>query len=323
MVVLELKKSSVSVGEGIRQNIDNQKNIFIKKFFATIQLVMAGSDAGGLQYGVINTPERYYLSWKEDTPMEELLDNDLFAMCQKERLLDIIHNFIVYDDYMGIKKVCRHNQYFGAKKTQESLGREEGGILWHTQGSGKSLLMIWLAKWIREKREDNPRVLILTDREELDSQIERFFDGVNEKIYKAKSGQDVFKKLNDEEPWLMCSLIQKFREDNSGDDDYEELLSKIPKDFAVKGNLHIFIDECHRTQNGKLHDAMIKKLPNAIILGFTGTPLLQKDKKTTEERFGKIIHSYKYDEAVEDKVVLDLLYYPRKITQNLTSPEKN
>ncbi len=148
LAVLELKKSSVSVSEGIRQNLDNQKSKFVMNFFATIQLVMAGNDSEGLHYGVIDTPEKYFLKWKEDTPIEEPLDNDLFAMCQKKRLLEIIHDFIVFD---GLdKKICRHNQYFGAKKTQESLEKEEGGILWHTQGSGKSLLMIWLEKWIRE-----------------------------------------------------------------------------------------------------------------------------------------------------------------------------
>ncbi|MDC0329321.1 HsdR family type I site-specific deoxyribonuclease [Nitrosopumilus sp.] len=321
LVVLELKSSRVSIGNGIRQNLGNQKSIFIKNFFATIQLVMAGSDSEGLQYGVIETPEKYYLTWKEDTPMKELLHSQLYAMCQKERLLDIIHNFIVFDG--GTKKICRHNQYFGAKATQESLRKEEGGIIWHTQGSGKSLLMIWLAKWIREKRSD-ARVLILTDRQELDEQIEKFFNGVNEKIIKTTNGKDLIEKLDETTPWLMCSLIHKFRENNDSEyDDYvKEVLDNLKNEFKPKGNLHIFIDECHRTQSGKLHDAMKKLLPNAIILGFTGTPLLKKDKKTTVEKFGKYIHKYKYDEAVEDGVVLDLVYEAREIEQNITSPQK-
>jgi len=127
LVVLELKRSSVSVEQGIRQNLDNQKSEFIKNFFATIQLVMAGSDSAGLRYGVINTPEKYYLTWKENTPIQKPLDSHLYAMCQKERLLEIIHDFIVFDE--GIKKICRHNQYFGVKKAQESLRKEEGGII--------------------------------------------------------------------------------------------------------------------------------------------------------------------------------------------------
>ncbi len=321
LVVLELKKSSVSIGEGIRQNLDNQKSIFIKNFFATIQIVMAGNDAEGLQYGVIDTPEKYFLTWKEDTPPEKLLDSHLYAMCQKERLLDIIHNFIVFDN--RTKKICRHNQYFGAKATQESLRKEEGGIIWHTQGSGKSLLMIWLAKWIRENRND-ARVLILTDREDLDDQIEKFFNGVNEKIIRTTSGKDLIEKLDQTTPWLMCSLIHKFRENNDSDHDnyVKDMFDNLRNEFKPKGNLHVFIDECHRTQSGKLHDAMKKILPNAIFLGFTGTPLLKKDKETTLEKFGKFIHTYKYDAAVEDKVVLDLVYEAREIEQNLNSPQK-
>jgi len=284
---------------------------------------MAGSDSEGLRYGVIDTEEKYYLTWKEDTPIEEYpLDSHLYAMCQKERLLEIIHDFIVFDE--GTKKICRHNQYFGAKATQKSLDKEEGGIIWHTQGSGKSLLMIWLAKWIRENRKNKPRVLILTDRKELDNQIEDFFRGVDEKIIRTTSGKDLVAKLDKNDPWLICSLIHKFRENNDSEqEDYlEDLFSNLNKDFKAKGNLHVFIDECHRTQSGKLHDAMKKLIPNAIVIGFTGTPLLRTNKKTSLEKFGKYIHTYKYDEAVEDKVVLDLRYESRDIEQNLSSPEK-
>jgi len=322
LAVIELKRSSVSVTQGIRQNLDNQKSEFIKNFFATIQLVMAGSDSEGLRYGVIDTPEKYYLTWKENTPIEQPLDSHLYAMCQKERLLEIIHDFIVFDN--GIKKICRHNQYFGAKKTQESLNKEEGGILWHTQGSGKSLLMIWLAKWIRENRKDKPRVLIITDRKELDDQIERFFMNVDETIIRTTSGKDLVEKLDKNDPWLMCSLIHKFRENNNSEhDDYlKEVFANLHSDFKAKGNLHVFIDECHRTQSGILHDAMKKLVPNAIVIGFTGTPLLKTNKTTSLEKFGKYIHTYKYDEAVEDKVVLDLRYESRNIEQNLSSPEK-
>ena len=323
LAVLELKRSSVSVTQGIRQNLDNQKSEFIKNFFATMQLVMAGSDSEGLHYGVIDTPEKYYLTWKEDTPkMQQPLDSHLYAMCQKERLLEIIHDFIVFDS--GIKKICRHNQYFGAKKTQESLKKGEGGIIWHTQGSGKSLLMIWLAKWIRENRGNKPRVLIITDRTELDDQIERFFMGVEEQIIRTTSGKDLVEKLGKNDPWLMCSLIHKFRKnDNSEHADYiAEVFDNLPSNFKAEGNLHVFIDECHRTQSGKLHDAMKKLIPDAIVIGFTGTPLLKTNKETSMEKFGKYIHTYKYDEAVDDKVVLDLRYEARNIEQSLSSAEK-
>jgi type I restriction enzyme R subunit len=326
--VLELKRSTVSVSEGIRQNLDNQKNIFIGPFFSTIQLVMAGNDTQGLRYATIETKEKYFLNWKE--PDEEIeadnqLDPYLCQLCEKRRLLEIIHDFIVFD--AGVKKICRHNQYFGVKAAQPFILRNEGGIIWHTQGSGKSLTMIWLAKWIRENVTDS-RVLVLTDRKELDEQIEKFFLGVKEEIYRTTSGADLIKKLNRATPWLMCSLIHKFggKDDDTAEPDItgyiEEVHKALPVGFEAKGNICVFIDECHRTQSGELHKAMKQILPNALFIGFTGTPLLKKDKQTSIDVFGRYIHTYKYDEAVADRVVLDLRYEARNIDQDITSPEK-
>src|SRR3989304_1313195 len=190
--VLELKRSIISVAEGIRQNLDNQKPEFIRNFFATIQLVMAGNDSEGLRYGVIETAEKYYLTWKEDTGIRNKLDSHLSVLCNKKRLLELIHDFIVFD--RGEKKICRHNQYFGVQATQERLKKREGGIIWHTQGSGKTLIMVWIAKWIRENIDDS-RVLIITDREELDEQIKDRFFGVDETIYQTESGKDLITQL--------------------------------------------------------------------------------------------------------------------------------
>ena len=319
--VLELKRSTVSVSEGIRQNLDSQSDRFIRGFFNTIQLVMAGNDTEGLRYATTETPAKYYLKWKEDIDISERLEKHLFALCNKDRLLEIIHDFLVFDS--GTKKICRYNQYFGVKAAQESLLKSEGGIIWHTQGSGKSLIMIWLAKWIRENI-DNSRVLIITDREELDEQIQKFFNDVNEEIYRTQSGKDLINRLNESSPWLMCSLIHKFR--SAEDPNYEDFIrgfeSGIPQDFTPKGDLYVFVDECHRTQSGDLHDAMSELLPDSIFIGFTGTPLLRKDKKRSIEVFGKYIHTYKYDEAVQDNVVLDLQYEAREVDQSLTSQDK-
>ena len=319
--VLELKRSTVSVSEGIRQNLDSQSEQFIRGFFNTVQLIMAGNDSEGLRFATTMTQEKYYLKWKEDTGISERLDKHLFSLCNKQRLLEIIHDFIVFDS--GTKKICRYNQYFGVKAAQESLLKKEGGIIWHTQGSGKSLTMIWLAKWIRENLPD-PRVLIITDREELDEQIEKFFNGVDEEIYRTKSGKDLINRINTPSPWLMCSLIHKFRsaEDPDYGDFIKGLQSGIPSDFKPKGNLYVFVDECHRTQSGDLHEAMSKLLPGSVFIGFTGTPLLRKDKKRSIEVFGRYIHTYKYDEAVKDKVVLDLQYQAREVEQSLTSQDK-
>ena len=327
--VLELKRSTVSVAEGIRQNLDNQKKIFIERFFSTIQLVMAGNDTEGMRYGAIQTPEKYYLTWKCEPhgpgAYENLLDQALVQLCNKARFLEIVHDFIVFD--AGVKKLCRHHQYFGVRAAQPFVKKREGGIIWHTQGSGKSLVMVWLAKWIREHVTD-PRVLIVTDRTELDEQIEKVFKGVNEDIYRTDSGADLVATLNATKPWLICSLIHKFGGKKGGDEesDADEFIAQmkkaLPPDFKPKGNLFVFVDECHRTQSGKLHEAMKEILPGAVFIGFTGTPLLKTDKQKSIEIFGRYIHTYKFDEAVKDGVVLDLRYEAREIDQSITSQKK-
>jgi type I restriction enzyme R subunit len=188
--------------------------------------------------------------------------------------------------------------------------------------------MVWLAKWLRENQPD-ARVLLITDRTELDEQIEGVFKGVNEDIYRTTSGSDLLTMLNQSTPWLICSLIHKFgsseEEDDRDEADAEfikELQAKLPADFKAKGNLFVFVDEAHRTQSGKMHEAMKQILPGAMFIGFTGTPLLKKEKETSIETFGSFIHTYKFDEAVEDGVVLDLRYEARTIEQELMAPEK-
>lgn len=161
-----------------------------------------------------------------------------------------------------------------------------GGILWHTQGSGKTLTMVWLAKWILTHwAELNARVLIVTDRDELDEQIEKTFTGVDENIARTKSGKDLLNRLNVYDDSLICSLVHKFgrRGGEATENDYdkyiEELKASLPADFEAKGNLVVFVDECHRTQSGKLHTAMKTIMPNAVFIGFTGTPLLKRIKR--------------------------------------------
>lgn len=323
--VIELKRSKVGVSEGIRQNIGNQKKDFIRPFFTTVQLLFAGNDVEGLRYGVVETPEKYWLEWREPSDVQEPLDRGLLQMCSKERLLELIHDFIVFD--AGVKKTARHNQYFGVKASQERIAKREGGIIWHTQGSGKSLTMVWLAKWIKE-HQPQARVLIITDRTELDEQIEKVFGGVNEQIHRTSSGADLITALNNHKPQLISSLVHKFRSDDerevdaSEDSFIAELNSKIPAGFSAKGNFFVFVDEAHRTQSGKMHTAMKKLLPGAMFIGFTGTPLLKADKTTSIETFGSFIHTYKFDEAVKDGVVLDLRYEARNIDQELTSHDQ-
>jgi type I restriction enzyme R subunit len=315
LAVIELKRGSVEVADGVRQLITNQQEIFNMGFFSTVQFVFAGNDSQGLRYGTAGTPELFFVEWKEkaaDTSAPGvLLDRPLAAMCEKSRFLDLIRNGIIFD--AGNKKVPRPHQYAGLKAAQERVRRREGGVIWHTQGSGKSILMVLLAKWILEQ-DHEARVLIITDRDELDKQIEKVLTnagviGATDTSPRITSRQEFIEKLTATTPRLLCALIHKFT-----------------LDFAappppIRGRFYVFVDECHRTQGGDMNVQMKRWLGKAIFIGFTGTPLLRRDKQTTREVFGTYIHTYKYHEAVEDKVVLDLKYDARHVPQRLTARE--
>ncbi|BAW78827.1 type I restriction enzyme R protein [Helicobacter pylori] len=306
--VLELKNSNMSVESAIRQNLDNQKKEFIRDFFKTIQLVMADNESQGLRYGVIETKEKHYLSWKEEGVQKNLFET-IECFLKKERFLEFIHDFLIFDK--GQKKCARFHQYFAVKKTQEFIHKKEGGIIWHTQGSGKSLTMVWLTQWLR-KNIKQARILIVTDRRELDAQIQGVFERIGEAIYRTDSKKDLLSVLFENKEFLVGSLMHKF-----DDNDLEDLKKQpVLKEWIV------LVDECHRTQSGKLHNAMKSLLPNAIFIAFSGTPLLKQDKKTSQEVFGDYIHCYKFNEAVSDKVVLDLNYEARSVDQYVSSPEK-
>lgn len=335
LAVIELKRSKVSVHDGIRQTIGNQQENFIRPFFSTVQLLFAGNDSQGLYYGVIDTPEKFWLRWKEpDASIPNELDRSVTQWFNKERLLEMIHDFLVFD--AGVKKVCRPNQYFAVKAAQPRCEKKEGGVIWEAQGSGKSLIMVWLAEWIHENI-DNSRVVIITDREELDEQISDGFKDTGETIARAKSGAGLIGMLNEEAPWLLCTLIHKFGKKNvegKGDmagvkseiplEKYlEDIVAQLPQGFKAKGNIFVFIDECHRTQGGYLHEAMKTIMgKDVMMIGFTGTPLLHTQKKDTWQTFGPLIHSYRFNEAVEDGVILDLRYESRKVDQFLGNKDK-
>jgi len=315
--ILELKRSSVSIGDGIYQNLSNQLPEFNEWFFSTVQFVFAGNNSEGLQYGTVKTEAKYFLKWKEDEEDNTRfkLDKYLLKFCEKKRLLELIHDFVVFDS--GVKKLPRPHQYFGVKEAQNFVRRKEGGIIWHTQGSGKSIVMVMLAKWILENNP-NARIVIITDRDELDKQIERVFIAVGETVKRTRNGNQLISLLGKATPRLICSLVHKFGQRNVEDFDgfIKELNSQPSK---TVGEVFVFVDECHRTQSGKLHRAMKAIMPNAVFIGFTGTPLLKKDKQTSLEIFGKYIHTYKFSEGVEDGVILDLVYEARDIEQRLTS----
>lgn len=318
--VLELKNSRADIGLGIRQSLSNQLPAFNEWFFSTVQLVFAGNDSQGLKYGTIKTEEKYFLSWKEDEADNNRfkLDKYLLKMCDKARLIELMHDFVLFDG--GVKKLPRVHQYFGIKAAQAHVQRREGGIIWHTQGSGKSIVMVLLAKWILENKP-NARVVIVTDRDELDKQIEGVFIAAGYPMTRAGSGRDLMAKLGQATPRLLCSLVHKFGK--KGVNDFEQFIKDLQaQPCPTVGEIFVFVDECHRTQSGKLHRTMKALMPNAVFVGFTGTPLLKQDKQTSLEVFGGYIHTYKFSEAVEDEVVLDLLYEARDIDQRLGSVKK-
>ena len=321
--VLELKNSRVSIGDGIRQSLSNQQHEFNAWFFSTVQLIMAGNDSEGMQYGTIGTPAKFFLTWKEDEADNSRfkLDKYLLKMCNKSRIIELMHDFVLFES--GVKKLPRVHQYFGIKAAQEHVKQRKGGIIWHTQGAGKSILMVLLAKWILE---NNPqaRVAIITDRDELDKQIERVFTDAGETICRTSSGRDLMSQLGQATPRLLCSLVHKFGVTaKNADADFDAFIKDLQaQPSTTVGEVFVFVDECHRTQGGKLNRVMKALMPNAVFIGFTGTPLLKKDKATSLEVFGGYIHTYKFSEAVEDGVVLDLVYEARDIDQKLGSQDK-
>ena len=318
--VIELKNSRKEIGEGIRQSLTNQQPEFISAFFSTIQIIFAGNDSEGLRYGTIGTSEKYFLTWKEDEQDNSRykLDKYLLKICAKDRLIDLLHHFILFDG--GTKKLPRVHQYFGIQAAQPHIRDRQGGIIWHTQGSGKSITMVLLAQWTLENNP-NARIVIVTDRTELDQQIHDVFTDAGETIYRTRSGSDLMTQLSKPTPRLLCSLVHKFGQ--RGVKDFEQFIKDLEaQPSQAIGDIFVFVDECHRTQSGKLHRTMKALMPNATFIGFTGTPLLKKDAQTSHEVFGKYIHTYKFSEAVEDKVVLDLIYEARDIDQKLGSETK-
>ena len=315
--VIELKRSSVEIGDGIRQLITNQEQIFNKEFFSTAQLLFAGTDSQGLRYGTTGTPEQFFVKWKDGAPTAAaaaagaLLDRPLAQMCKKVRLLDLIRNFIIFD--AGQKKVPRPHQFFGAKAAQARSAKREGGVIWHTQGSGKSIVMVLLAKWILEQDPDRSRPRRYGSRRT--GQADRRGNeergcaiGPDAASPRITSRAQFVEKLGATMPRLLCALIHKF--------DAADLRGNPP---PVSGRFYVFVVECHRTQGGDMNRQMKRWLEGAIFVGFTGTPLLRRDRRMTRDVFGTYIHTYKFHEGVADGVILDLKYEARDVPQRLTS----
>lgn len=349
LAVIELKRSLVNYEEGIKQHLSNERD-FIPSFFTTTQFTIASNDGVDFRYGTIGTPLAFWCKWKKDSNKvgEVLSEKESYDMFfNKENFMFFFRYGVLNDG--GIKKVLRPHQVYAIKAAAARMPRKESGVIWHSQGSGKSLTMVALASYIR-RNFPNPRVVVITDRKELDIQLACTFIKGGNKLHQAGSCSDLLETLNQGDEWLICSLIHKFGAHTSSDDaekdesgtkvsldeylkELEAIISqKYGNHFSVKGeNIFVFVDECHRTQSGRLHEAMRAIMGKDIMLiGFTGTPLLKKDKgdalsrikNMSERTFGPYIHKYLHKQAVEDKVVLDLQYEYRNVEQQITSKEK-
>lgn len=319
--VIELKRNSVSLTEAIGQCRSAQQDRFAESFFNTVQWVMAGNETEGLRYGTTGTPATHFLQWHEEilpSAHRPALYNHLAHMCAKARLLQLTADFILFDG--GIKKVPRPHQFFATQKTVDGIHHKQGGIIWHTQGSGKSLTMVYIARRVLETMHD-ARIMVVTDRDELDRQIEGVFTHTEAMPERATSGHQLFALLALPQHRIITTLVHKFG--RRGITDFQQFVQQLRQNPPqLPGRLVVFVDECHRTQSGRLHQLMKALLPGAVFIGFTGTPLLKADKAMSHEVFGTYIHTYKYNQAVHDKVVLDLQYEARDVEQLMASPDK-
>ena len=322
IVVIELKKSSVSFENGIKQLEKEQGKDEIAHLFKYIQLTIAANGSGA-RYGTTGTPFKFYSVWKEQDEAKakeslksaikdrevSALDMTLFALLSKDRLLRLVRHYIVFDKKM--KKVCRYQQFFAIEETLKRVsakkeGARAGGLIWHTQGSGKSLTMVMLTKLLKQIYI-NSKIIVVTDRIDLDGQIHETFENTDVKAGRASSGSDLIEKLQSGVS-VITTLVHKFEK------------VKNQKVVIRDGDIFVLVDESHRTQGGDLHKAMKKALPLACYIGFTGTPLLKREKNSFA-KFGGEIHRYTIDDAVKDGAVLPLLYEGRYVGQEVLDPD--
>ena len=325
LVVIECKKSSVDVEEGVIQNVRNWKPDYIPQLFKFTQLVFA-MNPESVKYGTAGTPQEFYCKWhEEDTKWQEEAakrylddahiteqDRVIVSMLSKQRLLNLIRHFILFDN--GIKKVARYQQFFGVENTMRRIHGEDGcmnrgGVIWHTQGSGKSLTMVMLVKRIiADPAVPNPRFLLVCDRLNLIKQLRDNFVHTGMDPVEATTGRGLISLLKDSGKTIIATTINKF-----------EAAAKS-RTKVEDENIFLLIDESHRSHTGEFHNMMNEVLPNAFKIGFTGTPLLRKDKSNTYLKFGKQIgHSYRFEDGIRDGVIVPLVYDGRKIPQKVTS----
>lgn len=344
--VIECKSPKIEVNQAVSQMIRNQRDEYIPKLYTYTQLVIA-TNKNEVKYATIGTPAKFWAVWKEEIAETELRtildkplplqtkadlydllaeklsaqeerteylvertitaqDRNLYSLCRPERLLDLALQFTVFDG--GIRKIARYQQFFAVQriiqrvKYRDDIGRRLGGIVWHTQGSGKSLTMVMLARALALDPDiRNPRIVLVTDRVDLDKQLNSTFAACGLSPERADNSRHLLELVSENKAHIITTLIHKF----------DKALS-IKKHIEESADIFILIDESHRTNFGGFAARMRQMFPMACYLGFTGTPLMKKEKNNFS-KFGGLIDTYAINQAVQDGAVVPLLYEARHV----------
>ena len=320
--VIECKAPQISVEQAVEQNIRNQQKEYIPQLYKFAQIVMA-TNKNAVKYATAGTPKKFWNVWKEQdtaflkealaqhvtsrTPTEQ--DRNLISLFSKKRIMELIQYFVLFD--ANVKKICRYQQYFAIKEIIKTIrqpdekGNRQSGVIWHTQGSGKSLTMVMLSKYILMELSDcNPKVVVVTDRKELDRQIAATFAHTRLNPARATSGRNLVELLGSGKADVVTTIINKF---NTAEKMEHKNLSR---------DVFLLVDESHRSNYGLLATKMRAVFPNACYIGFTGTPLMKKEKNTMA-KFGKLIHKYTIKDGVDDSAIVPLIYEGRFVEQNV------
>lgn len=320
--VIECKAPHIPVEEAVGQMIRNQQAAYIPQLFKFAQLVVA-TNKNAVKYATAGTPKKFWSVWKEQddewlqTRLKALVpdrmpteqDRNIVSLFSRERVFELIRYFILFD--ANVKKVCRYQQFFAVREIMKTIaesdehGNRQSGVIWHTQGSGKSLSMVMLAKYIlMELKDCHPRVVIVTDRKELDAQIAATFAHTRLTPARATSGRHLVELVNSARADVITSIINKFNT-------VERQEVKNPS-----RDIFVLVDESHRSNYGLMATRMRSVFPNACYIGFTGTPLM-KSEKNTMARFGRLIHKYTIRDGVEDGAIVPLIYEGRFVEQKV------
>lgn len=320
--VIECKAPEVDVMQGVEQMIRNQQEAYIPQLFKFVQIVMA-TNKNFVKYATAGTQKKFWSVWKEEDQeflgsnkkkyisdrIPSIQDENIISFFSKKRLFEFTKYFVLYD--ANVKKICRYQQYFAMKEIIKTInandmeGNRQSGVIWHTQGSGKSLTMVMLARYILEEMKAlEPKVVIVTDRKELDKQIAKTFTHTRCKSARATSGKNLIDIIREGKADIITTIINKFNTvEKSG-------LKAQSRDIFV------LVDESHRSNYGELATKMRVVFPHACYIGFTGTPLM-KNEKNTLTKFGKLIHKYTIKDGVEDKAIVPLIYEGKFVEQKV------